>query len=68
MDKIDDIHNEIWLYNKQAKKLLRWAIDTGNRIKANKLIKLALKLENKYRNNHYNKYSFNESFINPLHF
>jgi hypothetical protein len=42
------------IYSRTALKLLKWAKDCKNRVKTNKLIKIAERVENKYRDKHKN--------------
>lgn len=63
-----DIINASEIYSGTAYNLLVWAKEHKNRIKANKLIKIAERIENKFRNKHKTIFGqvWGYSAINPL--
>ena len=66
MNQVKGIYGESRIYNHEAFQLLDWAVHTKNRIKAHKLIKIATKLENRYRKKHYWAEDFDNCKMNPL--
>lgn len=66
-----DIINISDIYSDAAYNLLVWANDCKNRIRRNKLIKIAERIENRYRDKHKNIFGevYYEFFgWNPLHY